>query len=429
MSGAEREATGRDAAAGRRALRPLWMQVYLPNLLLATGQGAMLPVLVYAARDVHASSAVATALVAVNAFGTMAFDLPAGRIVARLGEHRSTWVAGAMMVLGLVGCLAARSVPLLAASLFVQAGGLAVWSLVRMTHLSRVAPPAVRGRALSLFGGVMRAGNVIGPFVFVVVAGRSDASAGFAVYLVAVVVGFGWLMLARDRGDGEAVAAGDRVRPLRMVREHRRGFATSGVGAFGIMLLRGSRTAIIPLWAAHLGLGSGSAAGIYAWSSLVDLALFYPAGVISDRWGRRAVAIPCVALLSVGHVLVPLAHSATSLFLVAFVLGFGNGLGSGIVMTMGADLTPAVGRASFLAVWRVVSDAGNTAGPLVDSAVVGLLSLALAGPVVGLLGAGATAVLVLGLREPEHLATRPSALRVRGKTSPPAADPDAGSPA
>lgn len=130
-----------------------------------------------------------------------------------------------------------------------------------------------------------------------------------------------------------------------------------------------------------------------------------------------------------GHVLVPLAHSATSLFLVAFVLGFGNGLGSGIVMTMGADLTPAVGRASLLAVWRVVSDAGNTAGPLVDSAVVGLLSLALAGPVVGLLGAGATAVLVLGLREPEHLATRPSALRVRGKTSPPAADPDAGSPA
>jgi NADH:ubiquinone oxidoreductase subunit K len=371
----------------------------------------MLPVLVYAARAVHASSAVATALVAVNAFGTMAFDLPAGRIVARLGEHRSTWVAGAMMVLGLVGCLAARSVPLLAASLFVQAGGLAVWSLVRMTHLSRVA------------------GNVIGPFVFVVVAGRSDASAGFAVYLVAVVVGFGWLMLARDRGDGEAVAVGDRVRPLRMVREHRRGFATSGVGAFGIMLLRGSRTAIIPLWAAHLGLGSGSAAGIYAWSSLVDLALFYPAGVISDRWGRRAVAIPCVALLSVGHALVPLAHSATSLFLVAFVLGFGNGLGSGIVMTMGADLTPAVGRASFLAVWRVVSDAGNTAGPLVDSAVVGLLSLALAGPVVGLLGAGATAVLVLGLREPEHLASRPSALRVRGKTSPPAADPDPGSPA
>ncbi|MST34963.1 hypothetical protein GHK86_19820, partial [Acidimicrobiaceae bacterium USS-CC1] len=74
MSGAEREATGRDAGAGRRALRPLWMQVYLPNLLLATGQGAMLPVLVYAARDVHASSAVATALVAVNAFGTMAFD-------------------------------------------------------------------------------------------------------------------------------------------------------------------------------------------------------------------------------------------------------------------------------------------------------------------------------------------------------------------
>ncbi len=393
------------SVAGKGAIRPLWMQVYLPNLVLAAGQGAMLPVLVYAARDLHASPGVATAVVAVNAFGTMVFDLPAGRILARTGETRSSMLAALMMASGLLGCLLAGSVAVLAVALFVQAGGLALWSLTRMAHLSRVAPPEVRGRALSLFGGVMRAGNVIGPFIFVAFASRADAAAAFAIYLVAVVVGFVWLALARDRSDLESGAvAQETVRPLKVLRDHRRGFATSGVGAFGIMLLRGSRTAIVPLWAAHIGLGSAAAATIFAWSSLVDLAFFYPAGIVSDRWGRRAVALPCIALLSVGHLLIPLSHTFASLFLVALVLGFGNGMGSGIVMTLGADLTPASSRASFLAVWRVVSDAGNMAGPLVDSVVVTAATIAFAGPVVGVIGLAAAAVMAVGLQEPQHLA-------------------------
>ncbi len=396
----------RSSASAPGAIRPLWMQVYLPNLVMSAGQGAMLPVLVYAAREVHASPGVATAVVAVNAFGTMVFDLPAGRVVSRMGEVRSGWLGAAMMALGLTGCLLASSVAVLAAALFVQAGGLALWSLARMTHVSRVAPPEVRGRALSLFGGVMRGGNVIGPFIFVAFAARNDARVGFAIYLVAVVVGFGWLVLGRDRSDQAAAAvAQETIRPLRVLRDHRRGFATSGVGAFGIMLLRGSRTAIVPLWAAHIGLSSASASTIFAWSSLVDLAFFYPSGAASDRWGRRSVALPCITLLSVGHLLIPLSHTFTELFLVALVLGFGNGMGSGIVMTLGADLTPAVGRASFLAVWRLVSDAGNTAGPLVDSVVVSAATITAAAPVVGAVGLAAAVVMAVGLQEPQHLVT------------------------
>jgi MFS family permease len=288
---------------------------------------------------------------------------------------------------------------------FLQAAGWAVWSLVRLTHLSRVAPPYARGRALSLFGGITRAGNVIGPFLFIGVATHNDTDPAFLIYLMCVVAGFTWMVLARDRSDRVGASARtDPIHPLHILRDHKRGFATSGVGALGISLLRGSRTAIIPLWATHIGLDSSTAATIFAYSSAVDLAFFYPAGVASDRWGRRAVAVPCAVVLSVGHLLVPFSHTYTTLFLVALVLGFGNGLGSGIVMTLGADLTPDLGRASFLAVWRLISDGGTTAGPLVDSAVVGLGSMALAGPVVGVVGFLSAAVVALWLREPEHLA-------------------------
>ena len=404
------------APSARAAIRPLWTQVYLPNLIMATGQGAMLPILVYAARQVHGSSAAAGALVAVNGFGTMVFDLPAGRIVARLGEWRSGWVATALLIGGITGCLLARSFPVLALAVFVQAAGWAVWSLVRLTHLSRVAPVFARGRALSLFGGIIRAGYVIGPFLYLAAERHDDPRAAFAVYLACVLAGFAWLVAARDRTDTAGRARSAPVHPLQIVRDHRRGLLVAGVGSLGVSLLRGSRNAIVPLWAAHLGLGSGSASLLVGLSSLVDLALFYPSGIASDRYGRRAVLVPCIILLALGHLLVPLSHSFASLFAVAFLLALGNGMGAGIVMTLGADLTPEDARASFLAVWRVISDGGTAAGPLVDAGVVAAASLTLAGPVVGILGIAAAVVVAGWLREPAHLADRvpPWALR-RGR--------------
>src|SRR5690606_30865452 len=69
---------------------------------------------------------------------------------------------------------------------------------------------------------------------------------------------------------------------------------------------------------------------------------------------------------------------------VALVLGLGNGLGNGVVMTLGADVTPPHGRAEFLASWRLLHDGGMFAGPLVIAGVASA-SLALASGAVGLL--------------------------------------------
>lgn len=404
---------GEPTGSVSKAIRPLWGQVYLPNLLIATGQGAMLPVLVYAARQVHASPAAAGALVAVNGLGTMVFDLPSGRIVARLGEWGAAWVAAALLVIGISGSLLAGSFPALAAAVFVQAAGWSVWSLVRLSHLSRVAPVFARGRALSLFGGVVRAGNVLGPFVYLAVEHHNDARAAFAVYLAFVVVGFAWVVVARDRTDAAGRARAAPIRPGRILRDHRRGLLVAGIGALGVSILRGSRNAIVPLWAAHLGLDSATASMLVGVSSLVDLALFYPAGVASDRFGRRAVLLPCIVLLSLGHLLVPLSHAFDTLFAVSFLLALGNGMGAGIVMTLGADLTPDEGRASFLAVWRTISDGGTASGPLIDAAVVALASLPLAGPVVGLVGLGAAGIVARWLEEPAHLHGRLPGTAVR----------------
>ena len=64
----------------------------------------------------------------------------------------------------------------------------------------------------------------------------------------------------------------------------------------------------------------------------------------------------------------------------------GNGFGSGILMTLGADAAPAADRAQFLGGWRLCGEAGNAAAPLVVTAVTAVASLSAAAWVLGGIG-------------------------------------------
>ena len=59
-------------------------------------------------------------------------------------------------------------------------------------------------------------------------------------------------------------------------------------------------------------------------------------------------------------------------------MALGNGIGSGIVMTLGADAAPADARPQFLGGWRLFADFGLAAGPLLISAITVVAPLAVA---------------------------------------------------
>ena len=71
-------------------------------------------------------------------------------------------------------------------------------------------------------------------------------------------------------------------------------------------------------------------------------------------------------------------RTPAAVVIVAAVIGLGNGIGSGIVMTLGSDASPAVGRTQFLSGWRMFGDTGNALGPMALSAITSLFSLAVA---------------------------------------------------
>ena len=72
-------------------------------------------------------------------------------------------------------------------------------------------------------------------------------------------------------------------------------------------------------------------------------------------------------------------------------MALGNGLGSGIVMTLGADNAPAADRAQFLGAWRLTGEVGHASGTLGLSAVTAVASLPVAAVTLGVLGLGGLA--------------------------------------
>ncbi len=108
---------------------------------------------------------------------------------------------------------------------------------------------------------------------------------------------------------------------------------------------------ILPLWAVSVGLQDATAALVIGIAGAVDFALFYTSGQIMDRWGRLASALPCMLGLSVAYFLLAWSGhlDARVGWFVAIAIGMSlaNGVGSGILMTLGADLAPRNAPAPF----------------------------------------------------------------------------------
>ena len=116
-----------------------------------------------------------------------------------------------------------------------------------------------------------------------------------------------------------------------------------------------------------------------------------------DRLGRMSVVAALLSVISVSFLALPLAETKGALLAVAVIMAIGNGLGSGIVMTLGADAAPRHDRAQFLGAWRLMGEAGHAGGTLGLSAVTALVSLPVAAVslgVVGLVGLAWTSVWV-----------------------------------
>ena len=371
--------------------RTIALTAYGPTALVSIGTGAIVPLVALSARDLGASLGTAALIVALAGIGQLIGDLPAGALAARIGEKYALMAACAVDAVALLGAyLAGRADSLLGlgAAVFVTGLANAVFSLARQAYLTEAVPIHARARAMSTLGGVFRLGSFIGPFAGALVVSSFSIGAAYAFaaamsLLAAVLVAF-----LPDVGRTRRDVSGDRPavpQPsvLSILTRHRRVLLTLGLGVLIISAVRATRQVIIPLWAEAVGIGPAATSLIFGISAGVDLLMFYPGGAVMDRFGRAWVAVPSMIIMGLGLILLPLTGTALGITAVACVLGFGNGISAGIVLTLGADTSPEVGRAQYLGGWRLCADLGNTLGPLLISAITAIASLAIAALALG----------------------------------------------
>jgi MFS family permease len=375
------------------------LTVFLPTILISFGQGILLTTLPLFASEFTDSYSLISFVVSAAALGTLLMDVPAGAILGRLGL-RTTMLGGTLLVC--LGTLPLAFVDDIRAAMVLRvlAGvGTAFWGLSRHALIASATPVDQRGRVLSTFGGVNRMGVLLGPAAGGFIASTAGLRPSFIVAgsmsLVALFVAYKYVHEREELGTGKP---GRWSIVGRTMRTYWRDLSAAGVAQIFAQMVRTGRLLIIPLFAANeLGLGAAQIGLIMSISSVIEVVMFFPAGVLMDRFGRKTASVPCFAIMAIGMALIPLTSGFVGLLLVSCFIGVGNGLGSGSMMTLGADLAPPEATGEFLGIWRLIGDSGGFLGPIVVGVVAGLLSLqgsAWALSVVGVLAALSLALLV-----------------------------------
>ena len=404
--------------------------IYGPTVLFALGEGAVIPLIpVVAARlgaDLATSGLIASALV----IGQLCGNLPAGWLVARIGERLTMAIAGTLALFGAIGLVFSPSLGLLAASVFVIGLCAAAFGLARHAFMTSKVPFSFRARALALLGGSFRLGMFIGPFLAALLLALTGTEASAAWCLVACLVASVLLVLlgpdpekslaGRSLGvdgspDSPRAADEDRARPMpqpadtgeattggiglpadagregvfRTMVRYRRVLSRLGLAAASLAAVRSARQVVLPLWGVSLGLDAQTISLVVGVAGAIDFALFYASGQVMDRFGRLWASLPAMLLMGAAFLGLSVTHELpdASMWFAMFaaVIGVANGMSSGILMTLGADVAPQHHPAPFLSSWRTLNDAGGAVAPVLFSGIAAISTLGLATAAMGLI--------------------------------------------
>lgn len=393
------------------SFRSIALPAILPTLLFSIGEGAIIPIIPQVANNLGASLAIAGVIASMILLGELFGDIPSGWIVSRIGERTAMIYAALLSVIGLLTALLAPNPLVLGIGIFAIGLSTAVFALARHAFMTSFVPREFRARALSTLGGTFRFGYFVGPFISAAVIHLTGSTQSVFLIHIAGCIGAAMLLwLLRDPTEalqaqrapgatsqahaplraGEQLVADEAHGLFQTIWNSRAVLARLGTGAALIGAMRASRQVILPLWAVSIGISDTNTALIIGFAGAIDFALFYTSGQIMDHFGRLWSALPSMIGLGIGHLILAFTHDLTAAFwwfiAAAIFMSLANGVGSGILMTLGADLADRRNPAPFLGAWRFTGDAGSAAAPLALSALTAAVSIAFASGVLGVIG-------------------------------------------
>ena len=371
---------------GRALARRLALPLYLPMVLILTGRGMLVPIIPLYLRESGLSYTMVTVILAAAGLGAVLGGLPVGAVAGKAGPEILFLVttvvsAAAAALLGVSTLVFALVVFQVAAG--VGAVGVRVAS--QMLIIGAV-PPTLRGRGMSMVGGSMRVGMFIGPLIGGLIADLFGFVMAFVACGLMTISGLVPFLATRRAAEG-----GRRFEPpsvpfanLRTALRRNLGLLLlAGTGTALVMTVRSGRNVVVPLIGEDLGLSATAVGALVAIGTGADLLLVPIAGYAMDRFGRLAAIVPAFSLLGVGLLVLGLTHDTAGAIVAGIVMGIGNGMSAGTMLTLGGDLAPA-DSGPFLSALGMMQDLGVVVGPIIvgwlaDTAGLSVSALILAG--------------------------------------------------
>lgn len=373
------------APEGKTA-RPLeWRVLFWMCVLIAINQlgfGALVPSLpVYAQTFGVPVSAIG---MAVGIYGLARFvvALPAGKLSDWAGRRPTIALGGLISGLGNLWCAYATGYPEFLIARFVAGFGAGLIVTTGHVVLADISTPEKRGRMLAIYQGTFIFAVGIGPLPGGLLAEHYGLAAPFVgtglASLAAMVVA--WFMVPETRAFAQSRAGDAGVMPpfltqLRLMAAQTGYMLVCLIAFVNAFVRTGGLFAVVPLMAVmDYGMTTGEVGLAMVLGSVGGLLAAYPAGALSDRYGRRAIIVP--STIATGATMLLFCYAPDALwFGLGFVLwGIATLVGGAAPAAYAGDSAPKGMNAAALSTFRMAGDAAYVLGPFAMGLMVDLWS-------------------------------------------------------
>jgi DHA1 family multidrug resistance protein-like MFS transporter len=361
--------------ADPRATRTLiWMCVFIAVNQL--GFGAIVPVVALYARAFGVRQAAIGVAIAVYGLARFLVAVPVGKLTDVLGRRAALTLGGVVTAAGNLLCAYAPNFTTFVAARFLAGVGAALVLIAGQIVLADITTPERRGRVMAIYQGVFLFAVGVGPYPGGLLAERFGLAAPFLVYAAAgaVAAAVAWLQIPDTRLPSVSAEAATTLPPfsaqVRLLTAHPGFLLVSLVGLMNAVVRTGALFNVVPVLARdRLLLGTDRIGFGLALSSVVGLLLAYPAGVLVDRYGRKAVIVPATAATGLSMLLFLAATSYAGFLTGCVVWSVAVGVSGAAPAAYAADVAPPGMNAAAMSTYRMLSDLGYVVGPIALGAV------------------------------------------------------------
>ena len=242
------------------ALKRLVGPVYVPVFFVSRAWAGVTPALPAYLTGLGAGLAFVGVVVSMRGVGQVVSDLPGGMIISRFGLERVVTLSYILSIVANSGLIVARSLPVITLLVFLSGLFSSILITGIMTYVRLTVPALIRGRALSLVGGSLRVGALVGPVIGGLLADTLGMGWVFGLRTTAQIVGL--ISFAATVGRHEDVRATSqsvRVQSQALfagIADRIPALLSVGFAILILSLLRASRSIVLPLWGEHLGMSA-----------------------------------------------------------------------------------------------------------------------------------------------------------------------------